>query len=258
MSEKEEELTKKLFNFLMFLHDKLEKYVPDDVMQEVASRFRKLGDELKEEILRLSTDVETLLKDNEVVRSELDKVSRERDELKKKLEEMSTKYEEIMREKGSFDEKVAQIREEKSRLEEELENIKSQLEEIEMERDATKNELRRALEENERLNEQIKQLKEQIEELQEKKERLETILERMEADLRWAANRLKDEVSDDLAKFRDEIRGVIYELRALLRAGARAKLERIGTLVSQMYSKLRSKDFGAALVRLLKERKGQT
>ncbi len=249
----EEEIDEMLFNFVSFLMRSVGSSVPDEVLNELIRRFRKIGETLKNQIIQLKNNVGALLKDNEMLRSELQKTKEELDKVKGRLSQIEEVYSTLQGENEKLKREIENIRKEKAALEDEVENLRRELDEAVEKRKEVKLELESVKDEKEALNKELGEIKSRFDEVLKRKEEMEAILEDIETLIRRASSRARDDLVADITKISDQIRNTIYELKTMLKAQARARLEKINAMVNMILSKVRTKDFGSAIIRALKE-----
>ena len=253
MSE-EEKIEEMLFGFVSLLVGSIGPNVPDETLKKITTRFQQIGEYLKNRIIELKNNLDQALKDNQMLREELEKLRAGSEGLGVDVEELKKQLETLAEQNKSLEAELKRTSEEKSALQSKVSELEGKIEELMYENDDLRGKLVEAENENENLKKRIAELEAEIEKILEEKKSLASSIEELEPHLRWAANRVRDDINNDLAKIVADIKNTIFELKTLLRAQARAKLERIGSLVNMMHSKVRTKDYGSAILRYIKER----
>jgi len=253
----EEKIEEALISFMIYLSSVLDPSIVGDKISKIESKFQELKEQILSYVSSLSESAE-LQEDINYLKQEISNLQKEKSELEKQIVALKQQIEEISSEKEKISKEKEELESENAELKQKIEELKSEIEKLSEENESLKYDYNQAIRARDEAEKKLEELKKELEHALQKKESVEVSLQSLDADLRWASSRLRDEIVSDISALREQIRNQMYELRGLIPPRVRPKIERIGMLVNQIYSKIRARDFGASLIRLLNERRKTT
>lgn len=251
----EEKIEEALVSFMVYLSSVLDPSIVGEKIRQIETKFQALKEQILGYVSSIPGYSPETQKTIDFLREEVSKLQKEKTELEAQVDSLKQKVEELTNEREELRKEVEDLKKDNTGLRQEVEELKARIGELSEENESLKYEFELAVRARDETEERLEKLKKELEEVRRKKEDLEISLQSLDADLRWASNRLRDEIVSDVSSLREQIRNLMYELRTLVPPRIRPKIERIGMLVNQMHTRIRAKDFGAALVRLLSERR---